>query len=327
MSTTFRLAAASLLAFATAVCCTPSIAADDPHEAVSSDGRGLSRGDGPVLAAAMRGFRGDGRMLRKGDVDDRRASIPGGIQDARAFAKVLATPPAGGPSRQAMDIIGEDQRVPVSPATNYPDRAVVQIISDQGSCTGFMISRNIVATAGHCVHSEDDGWIKTAVVSPGRDGASMPYGSCNKVRAYSVRGWTKHQDEDFDYGAIKLDCDIGLTTGFFGVYYAKITWDGTFTYLSGYPADKPATQWQTTDTIDDTTSHQLFYRHDTKGGQSGSPVWYDIQGCSVCAIAIHTNGRHGLFGKHDNYTHGTKIRAEVFHNYFKWTGGDGGVIF
>lgn len=327
MSKLLRRAVVLSVAFTGVLWVGSAGAQDNPHEAVSNDGRGLSRDDAPVLAAMMRSYRGDGRRLTPGDVDDARASNPGGIQDAAAFAKVLATRPAGGPSRQAMDIIGKDQRVPVSPATNYPDRAVVQIISDQGSCTGFLISKNTIATAGHCVHNEDKGWITTAVISPGRDGASMPYGSCNLARAYSVKGWTKHQDEDYDYGAIKLDCDIGLTTGFFGVYYARITWDGTFTYLSGYPADKPSTQWQTTDTIDDTTSHQLFYSHDTKGGQSGSPVWYDIQGCSVCAIAIHTNGRHGLFGKHDNYTHGTKIRAEVFHNYNKWAGGGGGVIF
>jgi glutamyl endopeptidase len=300
--------------------------ASDPHEAVSNDGRGLSPVDLPVVTTMMPGYRGDGRRLREGEVDDRRASNPGGIEDAKTFAKILAAPPAGGPSRQAMDIIGKDQRVPVNPATNYPDRAVVHIFSDQGTCTGFLISKDTIATAGHCVHSEDKGWITTAVVSPGRNGASLPYGSCNMRRVYSVKGWVKHQDEEFDYGAIKLDCDIGLTTGVFGVYYAKIIWNGTFTYLSGYPGDKGATQWQTTDTIDRTTSHQLFYRHDTKGGQSGSPVWYDIQGCSVCAISIHTNGRHGIFGKHDDFTHGTKIRAEVFNNYYKWSGG-GGIIF
>ena len=90
-----------------------------------------------------------------------------------------------------------------------------------GRCSGVMIGPNTVSTAGHCVHTGGPGGALRPVASyriyPGRDGAVSPYGFCTARTLYTVLGWTLASDEEYDYGAIKLNCTIGNTVGWFGM--------------------------------------------------------------------------------------------------------------
>ena len=106
-----------------------------------------------------------------------------------------------------------------------------------------MISLDTVATAGHCVHEGAGGdFVSNVLVYPGRDGSYAPYGVCQGTTLFTVDGWAEDSYVGFDYGAIKLDCQVGFYTGAFGF---KGNGQGSFVAdLYGYPADKPqATQW------------------------------------------------------------------------------------
>jgi glutamyl endopeptidase len=214
-------------------------------------------------------------------------------------------------------VIGQDERTEVQDTTAYPYSAIVQIESDIGGCTGWLISPDTVVTAGHCVYDPNQHkWASYADVYPGRNGDNLPYGSAKAQTFYSVTGWTEDGDTHYDYGAIKLDWDIGNATGWFGYRWQSGSLDGTRENISGYPGDKTyGTQWEDEDQIRKTTPAKLYYANDTYGGQSGSPVYQaDYAGCGVCSIAIHTNGVYG----NSSYNRGTRITREVFNNLNQW---------
>jgi glutamyl endopeptidase len=226
-------------------------------------------------------------------------------------------------------IIGLDKRVQVTDTTAFPARATALITFGGGSCTGFMIGKDTVATAGHCVY-ESGAWRTNVEVYPGRNGSSSPYGSCAArqnsqpgVGLFSNRRWISLGDERYDYGAIKLDCSVGNATGWYALW-TQSDLVGVNTTINGYPGDKPAgTQWRSSDcsnnsfffvqcTVATETTRQLFYSNDTFAGNSGSPVYFSgVRGCP-CAIGIHAYGLHGSY-PHDTYNHGARTLTGVIN--------------
>jgi len=128
-------------------------------------------------------------------------------------------------------------------------------------------------------------------------------------------GWTVNKLEDDDYGAIKLNCTIGNTVGWYG--YTTAGPNGYPSIVQGYPGDTPLEQWFSADKVRTVTTRQLFYLNDTIGGMSGSPVWYDRGTIGPYLIGIHAYGTHGV-APHNTYNHGTRITSEVFNNLTNW---------
>ncbi len=88
--------------------------------------------------------------------------------------------------------------------------------------------------------------------------------------------------------------------------------------IFGYPGDKPwATMWGTRRSIKGVDPDKLFYKIDTFGGQSGSPVYGKLSNvCQPCAFGIHAYGT-GI----DPYAEsnsGTRVNATVFANLVYW---------
>jgi glutamyl endopeptidase len=221
-------------------------------------------------------------------------------------------------------IIGLDTRVRTY-TRSYPARATALITFNGGRCTGWLYGPNVVATAGHCVHSGGTGgtWHTNVRVWPGRDGTAAPFGSCTARWLASVNGWTVNASELFDYGVIKLNCSIGNTVGWYGFWWQAASLDLLPTVISGYPGDKPLEQWWSVDQVRVTQANQVFYANDTLGGMSGSPVWQDRPPGSAfcangpCVMAIHAYGLHGP-NPHGSFNHGTRIRQPVFNNLIMW---------
>jgi glutamyl endopeptidase len=137
-----------------------------------------------------------------------------------------------------------------------------------------------------------------------------------------VSGWPQSKDEQFDYGAIKLNCTVGNTTGWFGYWWQAATLTGLPQNVSGYPGDKPLTQWRHAGSISVTLTRQLFYLNDTAPGQSGAPVFQNRGAGSSfcvgqCTMAIHTYGPHGG-APHSQYNHATRIVQAVYNNLVTW---------
>jgi glutamyl endopeptidase len=223
-------------------------------------------------------------------------------------------------------VLGTDTRFRTY-TTTYPARATALITFSGGYCTGWFYGPNIVATAGHCVHSGGSGgsWRTNVRVWPGYNAGSAPYGSYAAKWLASVVGWTQNANEQYDYGVVKLSTNVGNTVGWYGIWWQSASLTGLPAVIAGYPGDKSPTQsqWIGVDQVRVTQERQVFYKTDSFGGQSGSAVWQDRPAGSSfcangpCAYAIHAYGLHGS-SPHSNHNHGTRIVEAVFNNLINW---------
>ncbi len=290
-----------------------------PHTAVSSDGSVAARAEINVEFAES--FEGFGPALATGaSFYESGAVVDGATEVSESVEDVWALwENAGIKNILAGSIIGPDGRTRVNPTTSYPWRAIGLVTFSGGSCTGWLISKNTVVTAGHCVHSGGPGgnWRTNVRFYPARNGSASPYGSCTAKRLHSVTGWTGSSDETYDYGAIRLNCNVGNTVGWFGFFWQAASLNGLPATVSGYPDDKALQQWRMGGSISATQTRQVFYKNDTRPGQSGAPVFYNRSGCGQCSMAVHAYGVHGA-APHGNNNHATRITQAVFNNLVSW---------
>lgn len=204
---------------------------------------------------------------------------------------------------QDQAVIGEDTRVAITDTTGFPSRAIVQILfsAPDGSkhlCSGSMVSVDTVLTAAHCIHTGTaNGQLNTNFrVLPGRNVGAAPFGECGVNQVYLLNGWASAQSEDqsrdYDLGAMKLDCQVGKSTGWLGVRPLDEE-VGLKTTVLGYTADRapPGRQWESQDALRIVWQYKGFYQNDTYGGTSGAPVF--ATGQSDTLIGVHTNGAFG----------------------------------
>jgi glutamyl endopeptidase len=217
-----------------------------------------------------------------------------------------------------------DDRVQITNTADYPWRVhcYLQITARDNSLwrgTGWFIGPHTVITAGHVVFIKGsgvpgrDGWVKSITVMPGRNGATLPYGSVTSFNNFrSVSGWTDFADQNYDYGAVILPTDLGSRTGFFGFgVYADSDLLNTTGNIAGYPGDKPSgTLWYAARRIASVTARKVFYDIDTAGGQSGSAV-YRILNNARYGFAVHAHG-----GAVTNS--GPRVVTDVYNNFLAW---------
>lgn len=229
----------------------------------------------------------------------------------------------GPPPPSAETVHGPDNRVQITTTNVYPWRvhASLLITAADNSMwigTGWFIGPHTLMTAGHVVFIKNsgvpgrDGWVKKIQVMPGRNGASLPYGSVTSSNFRSVTGWTGSGDQNYDYGAIIIPTQLGNTVGWFGFgVYSDADLVASVGNISGYPGDKPSgTQWYDARKIAAVNARKVYYDIDTFGGQSGSAVYRIINGGRY-GVAIHAYG-----GATTNS--GTRIVTPVFNNMVAW---------
>jgi glutamyl endopeptidase len=290
---------------AAALAARPATAAEEPNAVSSSAGPVVVAG--PPPAGAGQGF----------DPGDTVASA-----DA-------PPPPPDQPGTEAVgaeSVINVDDRTRVQNTDVYPNSAIGQLrlLDDEGQplrCTGFLIDANTVLTAGHCVHQggtgSDDHWFTNHVFTPGENEDVEPFPSCNGVELWTLPRWYDEQDEYHDIGIVQLDCTVGNQTGWLG-YFAlpgrRALLDMT-THVRGY---KGLTEQMWTDKgrVWASQGQMTFYRNDTSGGQSGSPVFKWRNGCledgesGPCAMAVHAYGTGHGSPPHKGNNHGPRITEE-----------------
>src|SRR6266496_6796207 len=133
----------------------------------------------------------------------------------------------GPPPPIAETVHGADDRVKITNTAIYPWRAHASLLitaadNSMWIGTGWFIGPHTLMTAGHVVFIKNsgvpgrDGWVKKIQVMPGRNGATLPYGSVTSTSFRSVTGWTGSGDQNYDYGAIIIPTNLGTTVGWFG---------------------------------------------------------------------------------------------------------------
>lgn len=244
-----------------------------------------------------------------------------------------AAPRAGTQALPAESIVGSaesvlnvDDRTRVTNTTAYPNSAIGRLQFRGGAatyhCTGFLIDANSVLTSGHCVHrggTADGGDFFTRhVFTPGQNAAVAPFGSCGATDLWTTPEWFEAASEFDDLGVVQLDCAVGDTVGWFG--YLAVPGDGALRGLAdhvrGYPGDKRSgTMWTDRKRVRVSQADMVFYRNDTYGGQSVSPVFtWDARCDGPCAMAVHGYGTGHGPPPHTGHNHGPRIteqRAEM----------------
>jgi glutamyl endopeptidase len=227
-------------------------------------------------------------------------------------------------------IYGSDNRIRINPTTSFPARATVMITRNGNAhCTGWMYGPDVVATAGHCLHSggSNGSWYTGLVAWPGRNGTSAPYGGCTEKAAYSVVGWTQSGSSAYDYGVLKLNCTIGNNTGWFGYWYQSAGLRGLSTFVQGYPGEKPfGEQWRgdnVSRVVQESNSTNLWYNNDTTPGMSGAPVWQARPNgpyCtgSACVMGVHAYSIGGSSYPSSSYNMATRITEARAANLQAW---------
>lgn len=236
---------------------------------------------------------------------------------------VAPTLPKGQASITPLSIIGGDDRFQILDTKVFPWTTVVKIQghftqNEVFSCTGWMLGKSTVVTAGHCIY--DAGatnlFAFDVTFTPAYntdDSNQRPFGSCQLFDESVLSPWFNSGDPAYDYGVYKIACRVGEKTGNLG--FKTIVGDGigTSVAVTGYPGDKGgATMWASIGTISNSNDTSFFYDNDTNAGQSGAPVWdYLDQNCHLCVVAVHTNG----VDTPEQLNHGPRINDTMF-NYF-----------
>ncbi|MEQ1560441.1 MAG: trypsin-like serine protease [Methyloglobulus sp.] len=193
-------------------------------------------------------------------------------------------------------VIGPDGRKKIANTTSYPNRAIafltVKFPSYTASCTGWFIGPRTVATAGHCVYDVSTRkWATTVTVYPGRNGSYSPFGYTTSKRLFSMTGWTRDHNSNFDLGAIQTNNTLGNSVGWFGYSWQQSnSYPGNF-QISGYPGDKAnATLWGMGGNITHANAYHLWHQIDTYGGESGAPLYHLEKGTCCYVVGAHTYG-------------------------------------
>lgn len=225
-------------------------------------------------------------------------------------------------------VIGGDDRTPVGKYARFPSRAIASItmrFSDgEYLCTAWFIGPRTLATAGHCVYDPYlNEWAEIIRVFPGRNDETLPYGKARSVQLFTSQCWIDTESPDCDYGAIKINRDLGESVGWFGFGWNKDTalLDQPVN-VRGYPGDKNpyGVMWTMGGLLEQLTLNRVGYSIDTFGGQSGSPVYgkfnYKEGKCAPCAFGIHAYAVnvYPFIGKNS----GTRITQSVFQDLMTW---------
>ena len=201
-----------------------------------------------------------------------------------------------------------DGRTRVLRTTQSPYAAVCHIGRDFGDgrlagCSAFLIAPTILLTAGHCVFSRPRrlltgrGAPRRIQVTPGRNGASRPFGSQWATRWYAHRRFVNQADPLYDFGIIVVPRPFPRLPGTLPVgapddRSLQVVRQRRLLHIAGFPADKPSgTMWEHAERLDRIAPRALYYSVDTCPGHSGSPVWVKRDhGTQVDAIGVHVAG-------------------------------------
>ena len=220
--------------------------------------------------------------------------------------------------------------VPTDQTSKFPARAIAFIEIDtflgtKDNCTGFFISKDTVLTAAHCIHTGTTTGKahKKFTVYPGlRRGVSGD--KCVSEKAFVTYGWRYSDSKNIaklhDIGAIRLDCDIGQKTGWFGIRQLEENSVGNEISFQGYMSDEflaKGQQYYSPGVLDELITNKGFYRNDSSGNSSGSPVQITDSGTNY-VVGVHTNGAHGNVEPWSDHNSFTRINEELINVINLW---------
>ncbi|MDX1797554.1 MAG: trypsin-like peptidase domain-containing protein [Candidatus Lokiarchaeia archaeon] len=220
-----------------------------------------------------------------------------------------------------------DGRVKITDTSSYPWSSIckLEITAADKSLfigSGAIIDPYHVLTCGHCIYIHDHGgWVSQVRVIPGQAGQARPFGIAFATYYRTYNEWIQSEAPQHDWALITLDRTIGNQTGWMGrktALYTDPIYIGTL-YTAGYPGDLDNGEYMyyDSDVGDRADNFNHWYWMDTAGGQSGSPVWEEVNG-SYYILTINAyeyeNGTDANFG--------TRLNQDKFDQLNIWLGED-----
>lgn len=220
-------------------------------------------------------------------------------------------------------VIGTDDRVQVDPGAPYfeaiPYLGIKWPNGEASRCTAFYINHGSQAsllTAAHCLYNSGKGGYAASVdIIRERSGSSMPYG-ITTVQGSDLRvpdAWINNGGWTNDWGLILVS---GGRWGLALQTMSDSQLNGATIRIAGYPGDKSGYKmWYDSGPVTNVEPKKVYYREDTYGGQSGSPVWAKVPGRTWWnAVGVHA---YGLSGGTENSA--TRITSSVLNQINAWT--------
>lgn len=210
-------------------------------------------------------------------------------------------------------IIGSDGRERITNTKAVPFRYIAYIRTnwpngDQTIGTAWLCGPSAMMTSAHCVYdSARGGYAKSIRVWPARNGSASPFDSYAVKSVHIAREWKTTGQQKYDFALMNLKTAIGNRLGYFGVRYKKgaSAYDGKHIAIAGYPGEHQYQLWKMGGSVSESTASMLYYKVDTTGGQSGSPVY-----CRVPS-EYYAIGIHGYGGTSQNA--GVRITRKMFY--------------
>lgn len=158
--------------------------------------------------------------------------------------------------------------------------------------TGFLVSHNCIATAGHVLLNIQTGAKpKSISVRPGHSRGNDPFNSYVGVGFDVHPDFEATHDRGFDIGVIYLGADVGLQTGYLGFgSFPDGSLANVLVNIAGYPVDRPGKLMSAAGRVTAAAPHWLAHDVDTIEGQSGAPVIYVESPGQMVVLGVHSWG-------------------------------------
>ena len=190
-------------------------------------------------------------------------------------------------------VFGSDDRTTINQTSKYPYCAIAYLkVKAHCGCewtgSGFMVSKNCLATAAHClVCKEHNKWASGVTMYFGyrsdknytyryTDGTTYWYGANPYASGFYVA------DDDWAY--MKLQKNVGETVGWFGIRHANDGQNGKTFTVTGYRNGVLKTS---SGRVEILNNKLIKYNIDMQPGNSGCPV-YDSENYAI-AINVAEN--------------------------------------
>ena len=184
------------------------------------------------------------------------------------------------PDGMEKTIFNEDDRITVKNPSKFPYSAIAYLnVTGECGCTwtgtGFMVSKDQMLTAGHCLRCiKHYKWPKKITFYFGyKNARSYLYKYTGRWRIYVGNLYEDREyTTDWDFGCIRFAQNVGDRTGWFGSRYglSDKQLDMKFMNVAGY---RDGVLKYDTGFVEVLSSQHLKYRMDTLPGNSGGPVY------------------------------------------------------